>query len=418
MRDRGSIMVESPGKALLFHTVCWLLLIKHFGNKTIDFRRLFEVCNNRPWSEKYSEFSNTPKAALLIDTRWKEISYDGREEPICPMETPRIRYIGDASRKLRSIQRSRTLYRNLASSNIDCLSTLPMEIRLEIASYLSTPDFFTLRTVSRGMAALFPLQSFWRTRFLINGDRGFLYYLTEKPHGHRKTNWRSMYRCTARCDTSDCLLRALLGIWRGNRWLVDRCSMVQRLDDQSESDLQLEVSGQISWKVPVIETLRDRSPWRVYWLRSPFRCLSHTSVTQFASLKGIIRLVVFVLHEPPLRTENETTTWITGIDLISANAEKTITIGYRVPRSYVTLDLHQRKLRGFEIFVGDGGIRALRPIMNRKSVEDWIGQPASYDSASGYKSNHFRIARRDEIKAISAKFDVSRPFKVYLATSK
>ncbi|CAG8938128.1 unnamed protein product [Penicillium salamii] len=387
------MMVELPGNALLFHTGCWLLLIKHFGNETIDFRRLVEVERDGPCPASYS-------AALLMDAELRAISYDGKEEPICLLKRPRIRHIGDATRKLRSIQCSRTLYRNLTSSNIDCLSTLPMEIRLEIASYLSTPDFFTLRTVSRGMAALFSLQSFWRTRFLINGDRGFLSYLTEKSHGHRKTDWRSMYRCTARCDTFDCFLRALLEIWRRNRWLVDRCSMVQRLDDESESDLQLEVSA--------------------YRFNCDLCRLSHTPVTQFASLKEIIRLVVFVLHVPPLEPENETTTWITGIDLISANAEKTITIGYRVLRSYVTFNLYQRKLRGFDIFADDGGIRALRPIMNRKSVEDWIGRPASWDSVLCYQSKHphiARIARRREIKAISAKFDVSRFFKVYLATN-
>ncbi|CAG7942760.1 unnamed protein product [Penicillium salamii] len=408
VRDR--IVVELPGNALLFHTGCWLLLTKQFGNETIDFRRLIEVARDEPCPENHPP-------ALLRDVELKAISYDGKEEPICLLKRPRLRHIGDATRKLRSIQRSRTLYRNLTSS-IDGFSMLPVEIRLEIASYLSTPDFFTLRTVSRGMAAIFSLQSFWRTKFLINGDRGFLSYLTEKSHDQRKTNWRSMYRCTARCDTFDRFLQALLEIWRLNRWLVDRCSMVQRLDDQSESDLQLEVSGQISWEVAPPETHRDRWPRRAYSLNCPFCPLSHAPVTQFASLKEIISLVVFVLYVPPQNREKRTRTWITGIDLISANAEKTITIGYRVPRSYVTLNLYQQRLRGFQICAGGGGIRAVRPIMDRKSVEDWIGQPASCDGAFRYKLNHSRNARWGEIKAISAKFDVSRIFKVYLATSK
>ncbi|CAG8399139.1 unnamed protein product [Penicillium salamii] len=204
--DWGKIIFQSPTKAFLFHTCCWSLLIKQFENEAIDLRRLFEVCRDRPCSEKDYKFSNAPNGFIMRDARWKPLWFGGSGGPWYPLKKPRTRYTGNATRELKSIQRSKTLYCNLSSSNIDCISALPIEIRLEIASYLLTADFFTLRAVSRGMAAIFSLQSFWKTRFHINGDRGFLCYLTEGPQGHQKKNWRSIYHCTARCDTSDSLL--------------------------------------------------------------------------------------------------------------------------------------------------------------------------------------------------------------------
>ncbi|CAG8058447.1 unnamed protein product [Penicillium salamii] len=319
--------------------------------------------------------------------RWKLVWYGGSGEPLYPLKRPRTRITGEATSELKSIQRSKTLCCNLSSSRIDCFSALPIEIRLEIASYLLTADCFTLRTVSRGMAAIFSLQSFWKTKFHICGDRGFLSYLTEGPQGHQKKE-----------------LAALRQTWRQNRWLADRCSMVQTLDDQSESDLPLELSGQVPWKTVAIKTHCDRRR-RIAGLNKCVYCgLNHTPVTQVVSLKDIIRLVVFVLHEP---NQGESRTWITGIDLMSANAEQTITIGYRVPGSHVTLNLYQRQLRGFAAVAGNGGIRALRPIIDSKRLENWIGQPGSdEDGLVGYrKSNYSQIILRDEIKAISAKFD-------------
>ncbi|CAG8399147.1 unnamed protein product [Penicillium salamii] len=145
--------------------------------------------------------------------------------------------------------------------------------------------------------------------------------------------------------------------------------MVQTLDDQSESDLPLKLSGQVPWKTVAIEIHCDKRRRIADWNKCVYCGLTHTPVTQFASLEGIIRLVIFVLNEP---TQGETRTWITEIDLMSANAEKTITIGYRVPGSHVTLNLYQRHLRGFAAVAGDGGIRALRPIIDSKRLENWI----------------------------------------------
>lgn len=110
-----------------------------------------------------------------------------------------------------------------------------MEIRVEIAAYLSTVDVFNLPYTSRAMALLFQLQSFWKTRFRVNGDHGFLACLAEAPQSRKRKNWRSIYHCTARVDQPHLQLWTLRRIWRTNQWLADRCSMVEDLDDQPRS---------------------------------------------------------------------------------------------------------------------------------------------------------------------------------------
>lgn len=71
---------------------------------------------------------------------------------------------------------------------------IPLEIRLEIATYLSTVDFLNLRFCLRAMADIFEDQAFWKTRFFIHGDRGYLAFLTEDIQ--RARDWRLTYRCT------------------------------------------------------------------------------------------------------------------------------------------------------------------------------------------------------------------------------
>jgi hypothetical protein len=69
-----------------------------------------------------------------------------------------------------------------------------VEIREHIATYLPTVDFLALREASRSMTNLFHSQHFWRSRFSIGQERGFLRYLLRKPKP--ETDWRLLYMYT------------------------------------------------------------------------------------------------------------------------------------------------------------------------------------------------------------------------------
>ncbi|CAG8908693.1 unnamed protein product [Penicillium egyptiacum] len=178
------VMAQSH-EAFLFHEACWSLLIKHFEDEEVNLDRLFEVCRNIPGSGR--------DVGALHKGGSREYSWH-------PLERPIIRGIGDATKELPKIKRGNTDSSNNPTFGTDCFGLLAMEIRLEIASYLPTVDFFSLRYASRVMALPFQLQSPWKTRFRVNGGRGFLACLVEAPQSRKRTNWRLIHHCTARIN--------------------------------------------------------------------------------------------------------------------------------------------------------------------------------------------------------------------------
>ncbi|CAG7948943.1 unnamed protein product [Penicillium nalgiovense] len=48
------------------------------------------------------------------------------------------------------------------------------------------------------MVVVFGIQSFWRSRFSVNGDRGFLNCLAEDARSYESKNWRLIYRCNSK----------------------------------------------------------------------------------------------------------------------------------------------------------------------------------------------------------------------------
>lgn len=361
---------HKPAKARLIHSCCWSLLINHFTNDEVDLDRLFEVCMNRP----------TTRAQDFNGSFWRS-----REHPHLK---PKIR-LGNSTKKLWKIQHSKKSAKYDIIIGADCLSLLPMEIRLEIAAYLSTADFLSLRLISRGMAVIFSLQSFWKTRFRVNGDRGFLVCLTERPG--KRTNWRSIYHCTATIDHSDLHLGAMRHRWRNNCWLRDRYLMTQAASGQHMSEEnQL---AKVAWKKAAARIYCDSVGWH-----RRHTCNCRPPVSQTIWLRDlVIGITVFILDEGTGREENRS--HIIGLDLIRADAG-VLTLGHRLPGSQVTIKFDGRHLRGFRINTGGGGIRGMQPIFDSGPIISWIG-----DSKPDGK--RFRPILKGNIKAISAKFDVS-----------
>lgn len=222
-------------------------------------------------------------------------------------------------------------------------------------SHLSTVDFLGLRFVSRAMVLVFSLQSFRQTRFQINGDRGHLSCLADMKSRKRK-NWpSSLYGkdWSPRLSSLDPAWQ-----WMNNYCLADRGLMAP--------------------------ALREYLP-----------------VTQSVSLQAhIIGLAVSILDEP---TERETNIhygiWSDGCRCGN------VTIGYRLPRREIIINLLNQQLRGFISVTSVGGIRGTRPIFQRQRRHKLDWAPTWED-----KCNLTEITLKDEIKAISANFDVSHSF--------
>jgi hypothetical protein len=381
LRPWWSLANNDPPKAFLIHSCCWSLLVRHFANDEVNLDRLFEVCRRRPVS-RTSDYIR--EHSVLT---WKSLPH--------PLLRPVIRGIGDATKKFSKIQR----WNKIPSSNTilgaDCFGLFPIEIRLEIAAYLSTADFLVLRLASRAMAPVFSLQSFWRTRFRINGDRGYLIRLSDEPH--KRNNWRTMSRCTTRIEKPYLRHWELRRRWINNGWLIDRYSMTQAPSGQNEVENNM-LSG-VAWREVKAEIACDRITRGM--LRPRTKCTCHpVTMSQTVLLHDrVVCLNVFILNEGTMRNKNGS--HIIGFDLISVDAKTpNITIGHRLPGSQVTIDFYGRRLRGFTITTGNCGIRALRPVWNDRTVTSWIGDWEHGDTST-------ELVLKDDVKAISAKFDAS-----------
>ena len=173
-------MIERPPTAHSIHDRCWELLIRHFDDSSdICLDRLFEMCRDVPWPNIEKRVAGRED----LDPRKPPI-IRGLRKAAQRRPKPDGAYIEDSSSD--------------RSSMTDCFRSLPVEIRMEIATYLSTVDFLKVQCCSRAMAVIFARQAFWKTRFLVTGDRGFLNYLLEDD---RKSHiWRLVYCCTSYLD--------------------------------------------------------------------------------------------------------------------------------------------------------------------------------------------------------------------------
>ncbi|KAJ5488330.1 hypothetical protein N7453_011784 [Penicillium expansum] len=381
------------------------------------------ISTEYPWMKRYRALHLTPGGTQLSDVciakyDWHEEEYNtspknrnietfgpwyfmaDRKENLIeineglwyPLQRPVIKGIGDASKELSKTKGFKKGFSNKTTFRTDCFGLLAMEIRLEIAGYLSTVDFLSLRFASRTMAVLFELQSFWKTRFRVNGDRGFLACLADTPQNRKSKSWRSIYRCTAKIEQQYLYLWALRRQWRNNRWLADRYSMVKGLDDQPGLQNCL-LLGEVPWNGVSVEIRCDRNCRQGNdWSKCKNCWEEHVPVLQAVALENVTSLAVSILPEG-------TKTYITGFDLISADfGTPNTTLGYRLPGSQVTVDLRGQQLQGFTVIAGEGGIYAIRPIFKTNIIGTWIGQPDGV-------CNSTQLVLEGGIKAISGKFD-------------
>lgn len=297
---------------------------------------------------------------------------------------------------------------------------------MQIAMYLATADFLVLRHASRSMAKVFDIQSFWKSRFHVVQDRGFLAYLANNPPDDETTDWRLMYRCTANIELmlkrrfpkhsykyeSIYNIWILKSLWRNTQWLRQRCSMTQASNEQIAFDNHL-LTG-LHWTEfdAGLKCRRALYQGENYDL-CEYCGTEHVPLIQAIPLEhSVVSLAVSILYEGP-------ETIITGFELVSC--EKNVAnrlLGCRLPGGQVTVSLRGQDLRGFSIVSSPGKIHALRPIFfNADVIPSWVGQPDLrlddlyrewYTSPKDWiKRTSTELVSERGIKAFRGKFDVS-----------
>lgn len=233
----------------------------------------------------------------------------------------------------------------------DCFFLLPIELRLMIAQYLSTAEFLTLRLSSKAMTDLFDCEQFWRTRFLVNGERGYLSSLTGS--GYR--DWRLLYRCSDPSLESSTRFDDFRKQCLSNETVRDRYIMTE------EADTPLPTYGELRL---------ERSNAFLNWQRAPKPCQRHIYESESVDLllpRTLMTLVKcrnchrkrdfmesqkVILSRPVSKVaiyvfvEHENT-FVSGFDLIHGPEFPDTAFGYRVPGKQVVIDLCGRELKGF-----------------------------------------------------------------------
>ena len=293
----------------------------------------------------------------------------------------------------------------------DCLGLLPLEIRIEIAAYLPTADFLALRCSSRAMTFVFHVPSFWATRFLIDGDRGFLSYL---QHTESNLDWRQIYRHTAHLNNLSYHLRTRHKLWLKNRWIKDRYSMsnfnitpIQKdqilrkglygIFPQFESAVPREGS-RYRWQEACGEWSCDQAPYGRNHYRPNFEIMKHFERTQNISIHSPLKILVSVLDEGK-------DTFIAGFEMVYSHEPNEV-FGYSLPRKQIEIDLQQRRLRALDVCAGKGCIQALRPCFSTQTDPNinWIGV------SDGAECTKTRLELNGRIRMMQGKFDVSFPY--------
>ena len=92
---------------------------------------------------------------------------------------------------------------------------------------------------------------------------------------------------------------------------------------------------------------------------------------QMTTISGeLVEIAVSVLAED----ENS---FITGFKLVYGESTPSMYFGYQIPQKQIKIELRGQQLAGFEVFAGEGGIQAIRPIFDEKHEihHSIIGKP-------------------------------------------
>lgn len=281
----------------------------------------------------------------------------------------------------------------------DCFRLLPLEIRFEIAYLLPTPEYLSLRLASKAMVHIFEYQEFWKTRFFIHRERGYLNYLLEEGC----EDWRLMYRCTSRLKRITKTIRYRRLQWLHNEWIKDRCMMVVAPiatppEDMSQFDSLLwdRASGRVQCDRPYRFDI-DPPPSHNNDICKRCRGVHNLLPPQMTTIAGdLVEIAVSVLAE-------DEHSFITGFKLVYGESSSSTSFGYQIPQKQIKIDLRSQQLAGFEVFAGEGGIQAIRPIFDRED-----GICCSTIGTPNTTCKSVLLNPDGEIKAFAGDFDVSQ----------
>ncbi|KAJ5569630.1 uncharacterized protein N7459_009060 [Penicillium hispanicum] len=345
------MVAQRPQTTYFIHEICWKSLNSQFLDAKLDLDRLMQICRT---------VSQQPMCWRMF-SRFAGVITEAITKVPSPNKSPvRVQvHIWDLEKKAAPFPQTRHLMISARQTHHDPFALLPLELRENIAMSLPTTDYLALRFVSRAMQIVFSSQQFWKSRFHLDGDRGFMNYLLAwKPF---VKDWRLIYHCTNTARFYKPYLAARRELWQRNRWIRDMCLMTpapamsawKEDVDIERPNLNHEMLGRGFHGLPsALDRVRSADP-----LQAQIVFLHPT----------VVGVGVYLLQERDY-------TYVVGLEIIYDDMQQENTmLGYRLPGSKIVVDVEARRLTGIQVIVGLYGIHAIK--VNPYSVSSrWVGQ--------------------------------------------
>ncbi|KAJ5929179.1 hypothetical protein N7454_007027 [Penicillium verhagenii] len=201
--------------------------------------------------------------------------------------------------------------------------------------------------------------------------------------------------------------------WLHNEWIKDRCMMfggpittLPGSNPRLDGLLWDKAAGQVQ-----CDRLHKCGPYPIapipVGLCKRCRGVHHLSPTQTILIPTeTVEIAVSVLAE-------DEHTFITGFKLVYRDISPSVYFGYQIPHKQIKVDLRGQALAGFEVFAGEGGIQAIRPIFDDKhgKCHSIIGKPNA-------TCQSVLLTPVGVIRAFSAVFDLEFAFATSESVSK
>jgi hypothetical protein len=408
--DRVGLMEETPVEGrhgFVLHDACWRLLRAALDPDPVSLARLFRLCKSLPmpgaeerlcWDHYYG--------GLLAEDRWAECYLPGGHQPrqlLCVTdihweETSDPYNVPEVS-QLPALQRGETGSRVLRSSreSRDCFARMPLEIRMAIAAVTPTKDALNLGLASRSFTDILTSRMFWASRFAPGGECDFIFETQKSKQAndwkrlYLATDWKRLYESTGERRASPALqqrkriwklilyIKELLELRTGSGESVARTRQLQDGEDLG-----------LRWR-RVMGDVGERGKKYAHFFYDGCRAFGKARAVVSPSLSRIAFSVIQGVEGGA--------DYVAGLRLISAK-DGDQQLGFRAEAKERSFAVTADALRGFNVAVGDRGIRALQVVCQDGTQSPWFGRPQNTPITE-------RLVCATRIVALDALFDVS-----------
>jgi hypothetical protein len=396
--DRVALMREKPVEGrhgFGVHDACWRLLRAALDPQPVPLVRLFCLCKSLPipswedllcWGHYYGGLLAPDGYGCYLpgghqSLKWKNIDFSLFD--MDPYDVPEIS-------QLLALRRDETESQVLRSSweSRDCFMRIPLEIREAIAAVTPTRDALNLGLASRSFTNIVTGRMFWASRFAPGGERDFIIETKSK----QVTDWKQLYQSTGKRHAPPALQQRMR-VWKLILYIKE---LLELRPESAESHvartLQLQdgEDSNLRWR-RVMGDVEERGEKYEHFFSDGCRAFGEARAVVLPSLS---RIAFSVIQGVEWGAD-----YVAGLRLINTE-DRDQQIGFRAVAKERSFAVTADALRGFNVAVGERGIRAIQVVCQDGTQSLWFGRPQDTPITE-------RLVCATRVVALDTIFDVS-----------